>query len=107
MTLDDVIPLDPSRQDTVTVTVYPTVTNPADPDQQALAVLAGHVYAVEVDVIRCVDDDTNEDYEYFDAICNGECINFGEPWFDLPTYRELAETLAHHLGLDQPQETLR
>lgn len=44
------------------------------------------VNGVSVDIIGCWDNDTPEtEYDFYDLYIGGDCINEGEPCYDLPT----------------------
>jgi len=48
------------------------------------------VDGVDVDVIGCWDGDTPEgEYDFYDLYMEGECINEGEPCYDLPTDEDI------------------
>lgn len=56
---------------------------------------------VEVDIVGCWDNETpDEEYDFYDLFVDGECINLGEPCYEMPT----KDTIRDFLEL---QEVLR
>jgi len=49
----------------------------------------------KVEVVGCWDGETPEGrYDFYDVFLNGECMTLGEPFYTVPTQKQV-ETLIH------------
>ena len=60
-----------------------------------------YINGIEVDVIGCWDKYTPENkFDFFDFFVDGQCINIGEPYYDLEQSEdEMIEDIKAHLEI--------